>query len=527
MAAKMKEVSGLEAPQPQKLNPEHPNPTGEEPDCRSINETEMGDVEQLNTATSNANSSADEETFSESDDEAIFEDFKPKILILCHTLWPNISEHEILIEHIAGGTYNRIVGITIGTDQAIPSPYSDVTVIKKSNQVFKAIKKWQTRILRYLRSPETKDNHSAPGRYILRMPRSESEEDIDFEYDFALLRLLDGMTQFSVPKTICFDKNTSNPLGRPYVLQYRIPGRPLEDVWKELNHAQKLCVARQMGTFLLHLSKHTFSSGGKLNPKSVPERGYAREIKNRPIEIYQFEYFLFGSAKNVGQPGKILSAPKLLQERYLQWKEHYERESGLEDFTSWRTLAKMVSQMEQKTGVFGPDGNYYIYHGDLYPRNVMVEVLDKQTVTITGILDWDHSAFGPAVVAFERPSWLWTFDKYDAGELENITALKLHKEEDMQPENEQAQEIKTAFEEAVGPEFLRYAAAPEADIARWLWAWGVNGVGTGTEFDMVQEVLTEFGLDPLAEFEVVENQGHEGGDVESEGGDEHERERQE
>jgi hypothetical protein len=511
-------------PDPEQLGSEYP-----------WNENDSANNASIEETGENYESSSDEDADVVSETSTVryeqepFEEFKTKVLALCHVLWPNRSERDFDVEHMAGGSYHRIVGINIGIDCSVSEPSSKAAFTnKKYKQFFLAVKSFPARILQYLRSQKSSTSPTTVERYILRIPRFGDEEDFDFEYSSALLRFLDGLTEFAVPKTIRFDKTSDNPLGKPYVLQHRIPGKPLEDLWEELNHAQRLSVARQLAKFLLQLTKPVFSCGGKLNSKSVPEAEYGKETRSRSVEIHQFPYYLWGKSENVGQPGRNVAPAKLLQDRYLEWKVHNESDTGEEDFTPWRTLAEMVHQMDEKTTIFGPESNYYIYHGDLFPRNLMVEILDKSTVAITGILDWDHSAFGPAIVAFESPSWLWLFDKYMSNDLEFAIAQDLHQYDEMEPQDEHAREIKLAFESAVGSEFWRYAAAEEASVARWLWTWGVEGVSTSTYWKLVHEALKQFGLDPMAEFMVADKEvDGEGSDVEIEGQDDEVRDREE
>ena len=61
---------------------------------------------------------------------------------------------------------------------------------------------------------------------------------------------------------------------------------------------------------------------------------------------------------------------------------------------------EMDEELDLRTDVFNFD------HGDLEPRNIMVQICDFGKLHITGILDWDHAAMVPRAVSCLAPRWL-------------------------------------------------------------------------------------------------------------------------
>lgn len=122
----------------------------------------------------------------------------------------------------------------------------------------------------------------------------------------------------------------------------------------------------------------------------------------------------------------------------------------------------------------------------LFPRNILVEVRDDSTVELTGIIDWDSAEWAPAFVAMEAPCWLWRWNEYDSGELEDD---KLRVNAALQPERREAQEIKHAFEAAVGEKFLKTAYADNVEVFRWVRFICKEGLGRSAMWQMAEEAV--------------------------------------
>lgn len=130
----------------------------------------------------------------------------------------------------------------------------------------------------------------------------------------------------------------------------------------------------------------------------------------------------------------------------------------------------MLEDMQRTYQTFGAEaqGNFYLRHNEIHPRNLMASVIDDRTASITGVLDWDIRYFAPAALVFQPPVWLWTEELWgDAGHRFQESDLFTYQEQE--PATKDAREIKAAFDQSVGPEIVRYAYSPDAIIARKVW----------------------------------------------------------
>lgn len=95
---------------------------------------------------------------------------------------------------------------------------------------------------------------------------------------------------------------------------------------------------------------------------------------------------------------------EMLFERLSGWGDKYGAVGQ-----PWVQAAEIVQYMQAVNRTFGagPNGSlYYLNRGDLFPRNIMIQVLGENVAFVTDILDWDDSCFAPAVVSFSPPAWL-------------------------------------------------------------------------------------------------------------------------
>ena len=67
------------------------------------------------------------------------------------------------------------------------------------------------------------------------------------------------------------------------------------------------------------------------------------------------------------------------------------------------SMLKVIRQIDA-AGVFTPD---------MHQRNIMAQVSNSGSLSITGILEWDEAVFAPSVVACEPPWWLWDDNRND------------------------------------------------------------------------------------------------------------------
>lgn len=140
------------------------------------------------------------------------------------------------------------------------------------------------------------------------------------------------------------------------------------------------------------------------------------------------------------------------------------------------------------TETIGADPHYYLAHGDVYPRNILVEVTDNESVRFTGIIDWDSAQFAPAFMAYEVPCWLWKFDDLRSGFLEG---LNLRIDAADEPQDRFDLEIKQAFDTVVGEAWLKVAYEKDAAVYRHIWQLMREGLWYSTQLYLAEDAIEE------------------------------------
>ncbi|KAK0509043.1 hypothetical protein JMJ35_008414 [Cladonia borealis] len=418
-----------------------------------------------------------------------FEEYKTQVQQLCHLLWspsspakapspfakelrsssssrflgvlrkkkatpapePKAPPKQFLIERIRGGTYNRVTGVTI-------------------------------------LDPNGKEEN----RFVLREPRFAWESTP--EREVAILRYVRQYTSIPVPEVIAVDYTSNNLLKDPYVVQKRVPGM---NVWaakqeREITTEQWCIVAREVGRTMLELQKLTNPTPGFIEPSSNEDGRYSFSVV--PFDIRSARDPDWKKKAATVTAEKKASVLELYKESTFQFlitqfgrwmADELDHRPG--DILHWDymyRLAEVAAQMD-KMCFLGDDINC-LAHLDLAGRNIMVEFPPGEPLKITGYLDWDSAVFAPRFVSCAPPWWLWQDDDDETDYQEDESKAN---ETPAQPHK---QEIKRAFEETVGEDFLTYAYKPQFQLARKLFHIAKHGNTDSGQFQMVQDFLDEW-----------------------------------
>ncbi|KAI1501895.1 hypothetical protein F5X99DRAFT_408512 [Biscogniauxia marginata] len=123
-------------------------------------------------------------------------------------------------------------------------------------------------------------------------------------------------------------------------------------------------------------------------------------------------------------------------------------------------------------------------HRDFGPHNILVNVdTDKQLPIISAVLDWDSAVLVPMFLACTPPIWLWGW--------------KIDEEEDERTANDipptpEARELKQIFEDAAGPDYIRFAYRPEYRLARQLCTFALDGMASNERLREAGDMFTEW-----------------------------------
>ena len=394
--------------------------------------------------------------------------FRPKVTSRPTTseIPPSPSRKEFIVERMLGGGFNRIVGISI-IDQA-----------------------------------STKD----PSRLILRVPRfAQSRPD----RDVAALRFVRQHTSIPVPDIKLLDLTKNNPLGSPYVIQTRIPGGNLQhegpSYYPDLNHEQKCGVAKDLGRILREMQMVRFGYAGFI--EGTGESPSCQNFTVRYLDLDQgsgveaesdlntklpfFQCHAFGSGSKAYERSSV-DMTSFEQSTYYFLLMQFGRWRALELRTDpgtigfWNYYERLVTMAKQMDdlNLLG-DGQNCLCHLDLNtaPRNIMAEIGPDKSLTVSGILDWDSAMFAPRFVGCAPPMWIWAWS--NEGEEDQFHANDT-------PATPEQEELKSLFEDAVGPDFLEYAYRREYRLARKLTQFAIEGINSSTDIDDVEQLLAEW-----------------------------------
>ena len=421
-----------------------------------------------------------------------FEEFSMQVKELCELLWkaqPRLEDNndsnspahrgtagtvvplgpkKFSFERMKGGGFNRVIGIDIADSGG------------KSAQ----LRRFVLRVPRFL--------HARPDR------------------DAATLGFVRKYTSIPVPLVVMHDFTKNNPLDSPYLVQARIPGDSLQNksgpnYYPNLSHKQKCIVAKELGRILGEIQSVEHPSPGLIETSIDRESGQDYIVRHFEIgtgsgidaeldlntKLPFFQSRIYGADPDTSegpshqkrrfeqstyyfflvQFGRLRASELRRDPAMIGWWHYYER------------LAIMARQMDD-LDILG-DGRSCLCHLDLNmaPRNIMANVDSDESLTISGILDWDSAIFAPRFVGCVPPMWIWAWS--DEEEEDEVLANNT-------PSTPEQQELKRLFEDAVGPTFLEFAYRPEYRLARQLFRFATDGMKTSEEVQEVESLLSEW-----------------------------------
>ncbi|QDS75815.1 hypothetical protein FKW77_000486 [Venturia effusa] len=212
-----------------------------------------------------------------------FEKFQHKIMALCESLWPS---HTIALEDIGGGSYSRIVGIATMQQQAELDTHTDAAQATSFSKLLKQSKYWFTKLKCIIR-PACSRSHSTAktmtAQYILRIPRYP--DMVNLQHQAALIEFANRISKsWDVPTAIHLEDTTDNPLGVPFVIQNRIPGMNVDELWDNLNQQQRVNLGAEIGKVFRDTSRHSLPVPGTIDPTSISENSRTK------IRVFEHVY---------------------------------------------------------------------------------------------------------------------------------------------------------------------------------------------------------------------------------------------
>ncbi|RAR06503.1 hypothetical protein DDE82_003324 [Stemphylium lycopersici] len=398
-------------------------------------------------------------------EQKLYEAFQQKATQLVLDLFPGYCAEDVKIESMQGGGNNCVIGITLCKSPPKPPWYS-----------LRRIRNTMQPCLTGRRSRETQPT---PKKFILRIPSSPTQ---DMHHQVTTLAYLAHRISYPVPRVVVFDASEDNALGQAYMLQERLPGKPLTELWADLNQAQRLSATRAISNILLDLQTVKSRSPGIISTRNTTYDLRRDLVSTEPVPIPRSRH-TSGPGRNQATNAH-LSNPQTTKTFLLDLVARQRAHAAAANLPACDALwARVVHMIHRLHGLaLIPDLEpFCLSHADLHPWNVLAVSTSEATVEVTGILNWDRALFAPAFVSMRAPFFLW-----DAGADGGEEAL-------VEPTDEGPLEVKRAFESVVGEDFLTSAYCVELVLMRRLWHVLLAGFESGGDIWMAEEVLEEFG----------------------------------
>jgi aminoglycoside phosphotransferase (APT) family kinase protein len=389
-----------------------------------------------------------------------YETYRHKASQLILDLFPGYCAEDVQIERMAGGAYNRVIGVTLHKTKP-EYPWYSVQGIRK--------------LLQPCLTGRKPKRSSQPKQFILRTPRSPTQS---MHHQVTTLAYLGHIKfPYPVPKVVVCDSTAENYLGQAYMLQERLPGQTLSSLYNELNQDQQLSAIRAVSAVILDLAKIKTRCPGIISVRNTTYDLKHDMIRLEPVPIPRSQRTL---------PSNHLATPQTTKDFLLDIVTRQCAHAATADLPActeiWERVINMIHTLHRLNFLRDTDA-FHLHHGDFHPRNILVRITSPLSVEVTGIIDWDLALFAPKFMATRAPFFAWNSD--NGGEEEDGDAL-------LEPEDEETKEIKRAFESVVGEAFLREAYCTELVLLRRLWHILLRGLTNGGDIFLVEEILGEF-----------------------------------
>ena len=318
---------------------------------------------------------------------------------------------------------------------------------------------------------------------IIRIPRFVGDVLRGIHDQHAVASLLGG-TAIPVPETIAYDTTLGNQIESEYIIQRRIPGVPLEDIYYGLEINEKEHVLSQVIDLLVEMENIQFPATGQLVATGClpdaqvvnrSDTSHSAGVATAPFPIWRGE---------PPQPGPTRTTLEdTFADRFRAWDTKRETRPGKALVPIFAQLEEIVAEM-RSLGFFeecsvAPN---VLHHWDFQPRNIIVEG-GNDRYKVTGLLDWDEVLSVPLVLARKPPAWLW------------LPEGKMTSSQDVDEWELGPAELRTLFErkmrKRVGSQYVEDAFGK----GRWIrraWGFLLHGFYSSEDFKRFKRFIEEW-----------------------------------
>ncbi|KAL9032983.1 MAG: hypothetical protein Q9214_007726 [Letrouitia sp. 1 TL-2023] len=284
-----------------------------------------------------------------------------------------------------------------------------------------------------------------PSSYVIRSPRSAFDESqgANMRDQVVVLRYLKN--RLPVATVLAYDSSVENELGSQYVIQGRLAGKPLAEVFPTMTHNDRLHITSMIAKTICQIETIRFPRYGRITaPEAFPRTSGPSGTTSQPeISPLCLGRPLAALEVKQGKSLKDLIFSMIEAWRIKENPNNDEETPGERTGTRhmWVKLREIAQEMDALGMLEGQDGNV-LWHWDFAARNILVDKKDENW-EITGILDWDDAITVPLVLSRVPPVWLWQFHDNPVGwdgDYDLLPGRAL---------DEREQEIEIHFEEAM------------------------------------------------------------------------------
>ncbi|KAF5844253.1 hypothetical protein GGP41_002781 [Bipolaris sorokiniana] len=395
-------------------------------------------------------------------DREHFELFGHNIATVASALHDDVSE--VTIEYMRGGSYNRVTGVNITSERRRTNLEWFVSTFGSY---------LPTQLTEMLKAP--KDTGIS---YIVRIPRFINKETMNImARDVAILKTVGALVQLPVPRVVRYDLTFQNAIGKPYMIQTRLPGKNFSTLMKDdsLNTEQLLSIAEQVSQ-LAPIIAAVEGPGGNISLSAL-----SSDSKDLHVESLHLQHEELGD-RNFNLAEHPQDTFEHLIETCRRWSEDC-TEDGQSFNEIWLNFGIIIKSLNTRGFLNGP---CVLAHRDLMPYNLLAEIRNDTQVQITGVIDWDSATMAPEFVAYKAPFWLWTEDHVDSDFADTEECANIV------PVTEDAKMIKQVFMENASEKYKHFAFAPEAILARRMYVILKEGIPKDWHIEEAWKIVSEW-----------------------------------